>query len=343
MKTLLAWFLLLWTATSFAVQPVSPTTTAQLLAGVFPTTTTSTVETTAWRQHRSSMGEQWILLQRRLQAIKDWRRENIGQERTPCKTLLYPFSGPDFLNAYAFFPSCNVYILFGLESPGQAPNLETMTEQQTIQYLTDMRASLSDLLHRNYFITNHMATQLNTPSLQGVTPLLMATMGGLHLQIKNIELVSIHTAKGVKITFNSGGVFQKDQIMYYFSQDASNGPLSKNPQFVSFISADKQSYTLIKSASYLLHHPEFSTMKTNLLDTTVLLIQDDTGIPYKHLHNWQVIPHGKYLGTIEIFSNRFQADLDTLYQVTPNVPPLAFSFGYLWRNEQSGLIIARKR
>lgn len=329
---------------SFAAEPAVLTTTAQLLAGVPPTISSSfTLENTIeWKHHRTAMGEQWLSLQRRLDAIKEWRQENIERERVPCKTLLYPFSGPDFLNAYAFFPSCNVYIMFGLENIGRVPALETMSEQQTTQYLADMRVALSDLLQRNYFITSRMVEQLNTPSLRGVTPLLMATLGGLHLKVKSVESVTIGTTRGVKITFSSG-MFQKDQVLYYFLQNAADGPLTKSPHFLSFITADKQAYTLIKSASYLLHLPEFSTIQKTLLDTSVFLLQDDTGIPYKNIRDWQVTPYGKYLGTIEIFSYRFQPDLEALYKANPNAQPLSFPFGYLWRNEQSGLIVARKR
>lgn len=95
---------------SFAAEPAVLTTTAQLLAGVPPTISSSfTLENTIeWKHHRTAMGEQWLSLQRRLDAIKEWRQENIERERVPCKTLLYPFSGPDFLNAYAFFPSCKI-------------------------------------------------------------------------------------------------------------------------------------------------------------------------------------------------------------------------------------------
>jgi hypothetical protein len=132
-------------------------------------------------------------------------------------------------------------------------------------------------------------------------------------------------------------------VLYYFSQDVTNEPLSRIPEFTQFLSHDKHAYTLLKSASYLLHAAEFSTMQKLVLDSTVLLIQDDTGIPFKKLQGWRITPHGRYLGPIELFKNYFQSDLAALYKSTPNAAPLPFSFGYQWREEQSGLIIGRKR
>jgi hypothetical protein len=40
-------------------------------------------------------------------------------------TVFYPFSGPDILNALAFFPDGTEYIMFGLESPGRIPDPHT--------------------------------------------------------------------------------------------------------------------------------------------------------------------------------------------------------------------------
>jgi hypothetical protein len=339
---------LLWTATSLAADTIPLTVTAKLLAGYVPFTPTTTIEnTTAWKQHRDVMGEQWLRLKPRVDAMNEWRYRAIERAGGTCSTLLYPFSGPDFLNAYTLFPHCNTYIMFGLETPGQVPNFEKMTSQQLGEYFADLRVAFGDLLQRNYFITSNMAAQLNTASFRGVTPMVLAMMGALHLQVESVETVTIQSAKGVKVVFSDPremvGARERLHTVYYFAQDASNGPLSRNTEFISFISKDKQAHTLIKSASYLLHHEEFTLMQQIVLDTTSFLVQDDTGIPYKHLRSWQQITlYGKYLRPIEIFDYRFQPDLDSAYKTTPSIQPLPFAFGYRWRPDQSGLLTARR-
>ena len=53
---------------------------------------------------------------------------------------------------------------------------------------------------------------------------------------------------------------------------------------------------LIKSASYLLHDAQFSKTRAMVLDSADVLVQDDTGIPYRFINQspWQVKLYGKY-------------------------------------------------
>ena len=54
--------------------------------------------------------------------------------------------------------------------------------------------------------------------------------------------------------------------------------------------------TLIKSASYLLHDNQFSKTRALLLESADVVVQDDTGIPYRFLSQapWQVKLYGQY-------------------------------------------------
>jgi len=76
----------------------------------------------AWREHRSALATQWAEVKSaRVGAIIKWRNEVLTADCPAGRTLLYPFSGPDFLNAYLFFPRCETYVMFGLERPGTVP------------------------------------------------------------------------------------------------------------------------------------------------------------------------------------------------------------------------------
>ena len=307
----------------------------------------------AWQTHRATLAPQWDRLRReRLGVIEEWRTEVLGADVARCRTLLYPFSGPDFLNAYLLFPRCETYVFFGLEKPGAVPSLEGMGRDETGLYLGEMRSALRDMLERNYFITSRMAQQLQTPRLKGVVPLLLASMGLFDVRVTAVEpfdfgppaagVAPKHRATGVKITFFHPQV-GKPQTLYYLSLDATDRALAANPEFLPFLAQFKGTSTFIKSASYLLHGNEFAGTRKVLLDTTELLVQDDTGIPYRYLrsHGFEVRLFGRYARPIRDFNYGYQSDLATAYRTSSNVAELPFPFGYHWQERRSGLMLAR--
>src|SRR4051812_42756305 len=158
------------------------TATAQILAGITPSPVDPPlrrlVELDAFREHQQWMTSRWNQVRGRMQAMENWRNQEIKLPAVQRKTLLYPFSGPDFLNAYTFFPNHARYIFFSLERPGSLPDLESVTAAQFARLLQDVRAAFRDIFERNYFITSYMNKQLMTPWVRGSVPV-MATMMAL--------------------------------------------------------------------------------------------------------------------------------------------------------------------
>lgn len=328
-------------ATFVHAAAIDDNTSAKLIAGIPSNTQTTIQETQAWKEHSKIMTAQWQALEKqRLSVMRTWRQQEIGDEIYSCDTMLYPFSGPDFLNMYILFPGCNTYVLFGLEHPGSVPPFELMNQQQLTQYFNSVRAATTDLIIRNYYITAKMDAQLNTPHLKGVTPLLLAAIASQNAYVLSVDYNTGTNVRGVVITFVNpeSRIVQR---LYYFSQNATNVHLKDKPQFLQFVEKDKRSFTLIKSASYLLHDPQFTMVRDSIIKSTTLLIQDDTGVPYKHIKKWDIAPYGIYQRPISAFNYGYQPDLATFYQQsTPKSLP--FSFGYHWEQGQSGLVIARK-
>jgi hypothetical protein len=332
------------------------TSTARLLAGVAPDYAPleriATLD--AWQTHRATMAPKWERLQReRLSVIETWRNQTLGSDAVDCRTLLYPFSGPDFLNAYLLFPRCDTYVMFGLEPPGTVPAFEGMSADEAGLFLKDMRVALTDFLERNYFITSRMAKQLQTPRLKGVLPLMLASMGLLDVRIIAVEPFDFgpgseaarragRRAQGVKVTFSQAQI-GKPQTLYYLSLDATDKALAANPEFLPFLAQFGSSVTFLKSASYLLHGNEFAGTRKVLLDTTDLLVQDDTGIPYRYLRErgFEVRLFGRYARPIRDFNYGYQHDLAAAYRTNGKVADLPFPFGYHWQDGRSGLILAR--
>jgi len=343
-----------------AVPDARITSTARLLAGVAsdypPHANAATLA--EWQKHRKLLAPRWERLRRdRLNVIETWRDDVLRTELDRCRTLLYPFSGPDFLNAYLMFPRCDTYVLFGLEQPGRVPPLETMSAADTTALLEDVRAAFRDILARNYFITKHMSEQLQTPRLEGVLPLMLASMGLLDLRIAAVEPFDLgqlpgphpgakaradRRAKGIKVTF-FGPPAGRPQTLYYLALNVTDGALRSNPEFLPFLERSRPSMTFIKSASYLLQGKEFTRIRQTLLDGSGVLVQDDTGIPYRLLldRKFEIRLFGRYAPPIRDFPYAYQEDLAAAYEKAGNVSALPFPFGYHWQQGRSGLMVAR--
>src|SRR5512147_2564703 len=98
---------------------------AQVLAGIEPAAGDPRIDrivaTPEWRAHREWVQARWEKVQARLASMSLWREESLSFSDVVDRTLLYPFSGPDFLNANAMFPDHPRYVFFSLEKPGSLP------------------------------------------------------------------------------------------------------------------------------------------------------------------------------------------------------------------------------
>jgi hypothetical protein len=169
------------------------TATAQVMAGIQPAAGDAVIDrlvaTEGWKNHKTAMEAQWKSVSTRIGAIEKWREQEVKLKDVAGRTLLYPFSGPDFINAWALYPNHGKYVFFSLENPGLLPNLEKMGPKEFDALLRDVRNAFNEIIQRNYFITSYMGKQLTTPHLKGTVPI-MATMMALNsLRIAKIEPV----------------------------------------------------------------------------------------------------------------------------------------------------------
>ena len=332
--------------------------TARLMAGMPPMHPAHIefAQTDAWKEHAAAMQAAWgKVMDGRVAAMRAWRDAEISATCPVNKILLYPFSGPDFFNAWWLFPDCDTFVMFGLEHIGEVPDVEAMNDRQLKGMIADVRTATGDLFDRNYFITENMARQLRTSNLRGVVPLVMISMalaGVDILRLRPLNIVtgprpasagrSLRQLKGVTIEFRApGGTGIKR--LHYFSVDATDRGLSRYPEFVEFMRKLGPTTTFIKSASYLLHGREFSQIRSALLETSGFLVQDDSGLPYEMLasRGWQVRLHGKYDVPIPPFQRAFQSALSRAYS-EQKPEPLPFTFGYQfhdYRDERSNVMV----
>lgn len=341
------------------------TATAQIMAGIMPAAGDSAINRLTrldcFVEHQKWMAAQWNEVRDRISTIENWRAQQIRIPATHHRTLVYPFSGPDFLNAYALFPDHPRYIFFSLERPGALPDLESVTATQFGKLLEDVRSAFRDIFQRNYFITDYMSKQLTTPWIRGTVPVMATMMALLNQRIVRIEPLDLfpelartyessaaakhprRLMRAVRIEYvgsNSGAVRQ----VHYISVDATDKALEFYPEFTQWLAQHRPATVLLKSASYLLHDNQFEKTRSMILATADVVVQDDTGVPYRFLNQppWQVRLYGQYHKPIKSLRYGYQPDLEAAFRSAGAPAELPFPFGYHWRGKQSGLLVATR-
>jgi len=327
---------------------------ARLLAGLTPSHLdhAGLAATEAWKSHSRALQNSWAgARDGQLAAMQKWRATELPQRCPVGNTLFYPFSGPDFLNAWTLFPDCETFVLFGLEPVGELPDPAVLTPQAFAKLLSNVRDSMINLFTRNYFVTSRMQLQLRTERLRGVVPVLTMSM-----VLAGAEVVAIGPApfphmagrkrdlNGVTIDFLAPGSKRPRRLIFY-SLDASDKGLADYPAFLDYLRGMAPTTTLIKSASYLLHITEFRKMRNLLLEMSGFIVQDDTGLPYASLRKggWEVRPYGTYVVPIPPFETKYQKDLAALFE-SSKAQPLPFRFGYhLNVNDTRSLLMIARR
>jgi hypothetical protein len=333
-----------------AAETVSADDTARFLAGMPPSADSPLTPLTkdpAWQRHAkffdSAFGQ---LEERQLSKIRTWADANLA---APRSTMFYMFSGPDFLYANAFYGKATTYVLSALEPVGSVPDLTRLPRGGVGPALYDVERSLSSILSFSFFITKLMKTDLRAGQISGTLPILYVFLARSGKTIRNVSLIALddkgavandnagkNATRGVRIVFaGSDGV---EKTLYYFSTDLSNGGV-KVGGFLKFCETLAPGNSLIKSASYLLHSGNFTTVRDFLLAKSATIIQDDSGIPlaYYNPKKWRFFPFGRYAGPIAEFPGRYQEQYAELFRRSQ---PMDFGIGYRWRSHESNLLLS---
>ena len=262
--------------------------------------------------------------------------------------MFYMFSGPDFLYANAFFPNASTYILCGIEPVGPVPDIDKIPRAVLPSALANLRKSLDSVLSWSFFITKNMKVDLKQTQLNGTLPILYVFLARAGCTIDSVTPVALDragnfvpegkgTTPGVKIVFF--GPSGREQTLYYFTSDLADWAIKANPGFVKFCEQQGQGVTLLKAASYLMHSNNFSQVRDFLLAHSKIILQDDSGIPYRFFSKdkWNIRHCGRYVGPINRFKEHPQPDL-AKENAESKPAPLEFSFGYQWQPSRSSLI-----
>lgn len=336
------------------------TDTARLLAGL-PTDPSGPLGAVAakpaWQAWQKEFDNQWTqATKERFAEMTAWRDKELAPATGTCSTLMYPFSGPDILNAIVLFPDCQRYILFGLEPVGSMPVLEQLPAERLTRLFEETRRALNDLLSRNYFITSHMMQDTAAQELRGTLPLMAVSLVRLNARLVSVREMEIaedgelrprtppakdrHVASAVELVFERPG--HEPQTVVYFRAQAEDKAIPQRPGVVPYLQHQAPYATFLKSASYLLHGSDFTIVRNLLLHDSRLVLEDDSGIPLRYLKapEWKVNFYGKYVKPIKDFNYGYQQDMAQVYADPKVVKPLTFSFGYHWSDGSASVLLA---
>jgi hypothetical protein len=302
-----------------------------------------------WQRHAKFFDTAFTQLeQRQISKIRAWSDTNLA---APKPTMFYMFSGPDFLYANAFYPKATTYVLSALEPPGSVPDLAKLPRGGVGAALYSVERSLSSVLSFSFFITKQMKTDLHAGQINGTLPVLYVFLARSGKTIRSVTPVALddkgatyfsnenpgpNAVRGARIIFaGSDGV---EKTLYYFSTDLSNSGV-KVSGFLQFCSTLAPGNSLIKSASYLLHSGNFTTVRDYILANSATIIQDDSGVPlhYYNPKKWRFFPFGRYAGPINEFPGRYQQSYAELFR---RAEPMDFGIGYRWRTHESNLLLS---
>jgi len=294
-----------------------------------------------YRNHQKQLQEQWSFCRQvRYEAMQQWGREHLSQDPASHGVLRYLFGGPDFLNAYAFFPDTRVMVLGGLEPVGDLPPPEALNPAALGIALKDLDEALHTSLFAGYFITSEMKPQLARGSFQGVVPVLFTELALTGNTIDAARLIHPFGSPGIQIIYHRTG--GPPQTLYYFKADLSNGKECRS--FLSWLGDLGPGASYLKAASYLLPLDAFSETRSFLLNTSLLILQDDSGIPYRAFRNstWRIQLFGVYTDPLPIFKLRREPELEAAYGTISYRGPLPFGAGYHVNAQDANLLLATK-
>lgn len=339
-------------------QAASMNDTARMLAGLPALTGNDSYpevrSSNGWQAHQARLDELWRDYEgRHRQPIRRWASREIG-DLQGTGSVFYPFSGPDFLFADAFFPRAETVVLCGLESAEPLPQLSSLNGSDIESGLNGLRNSLNSVIQFSFFITKDMRTDLQATRFRGVLPVVLVFLARSGHGVESVDGIRLdgngnpvlaqagQDATGLLIRARSphGGT----RRIFYFKQDLSNDSIHSGAPFLKFVSQLGRPPAFTKSASYLMHEGSFTAIRDYVLQNCRALVQDPSGVPYEQLlkAGMNVRLYGDYKGTLQMFNEHNQPDLIEAYKDRKlGAQPLDFGIGYLYNPTSTCLMVGR--
>ena len=130
----------------------------------------------------------------------------------------------------------------------------------------------------------------------------------------------------IKFTDDKGS----DKAVYYMKYDLWNPNFEKRQELLKFVDSFGGHYLILKAASYLAQYPGYTIIHDYMLNSSSIVVQDDSGIPYESFNNgaWEINLWGNFETVLSLFHNYNQPDLKAAYDKLPQIKTLPFQIGY---------------
>jgi hypothetical protein len=292
-----------------------------------------------YRAHQKTLQEQWNFCREiRYKAMQRWASDHLARYPATRGVLRYLFGGPDFVNAYAFFPDTRVMVLGGLEPVGEVPPPEALSPESLGPALQALDEALHTSLFAGYFITTEMKPQLAAGAFRGVLPVLYTELALTGNSIDSVSMERHFGSPGVRIIYHRPGGPQ--QTLWYFQADLSNGKECR--RFLAWLGELGPGASYLKAASYLLPLDSFSETRNFLTRTSELILQDDSGLPYRCFlpGEWRLSLYGIYTDPLPIFKLQRDPALTEAYASPLRIGSLPFGAGYHVNSSDANLLMA---
>lgn len=303
-------------------------------------------DTVFYKKYASSVNQEWEKLDKQMiESILNWQQTNINHSLKGNKTCFYPYSGADFLYANLFFPDADNYIMIGLEPPGSISDPTTMSNEELTNYLYSNDNAMTVSHNKGFYRTLAMEVDFSKKHLNGTVHNLLYYVVRRGYKVTGVDYFSLDSLTGVpnytKAVYgennNKYGVKIKftddkgaDRAIYYLSYDISDTYMANRPALFKFIDSFGGHYLYLKAASYLPQHPRYTMIQDYMLNSSSIVVQDDSGLPYRRFNDgkWDINLWGDYRTVLPVFKSYYQKDMREAYINLPEKKNLPFHIGY---------------
>ena len=296
--------------------------------------------TTNWNRYVQKIGE----------PMAQWAQVHMPAAH---ETVLYPFSGPDFVTVQQLFPATQHYVLMALQNAERPLDLTSLPPDLLEQSLGVLTSAWQHFGVHGFYVTEYLEKYLYSTranigastflmsflSLQGfeidrVVPIQVGIGGVIEEQSLNLE-----RWKSVRIQASKEG---KQITVDYFKIDLSNAGLQAAPDNLELLRKLAVNPVLFKAASHLPQNADFNIVAKQVLERAPLIVQDETGLKYSTLTTThQVALFGKFVIPHHAFQN-YQGDLAQAFSKREDIKPLNFRFGYFKDGNYALMVATRK-
>lgn len=306
-------------------------------------------DSTSWKTYSNTISQYIARSKNTTNMVEQIASNDFADFRDKVDYVFYPFSGADFMYPITLFPDADTYFMCGLEKTGTPIGSEINTKYS---HYEAYRQALQTFFRASYFITREMQGDFHNKELDGVCPvmtMLMAVTGHevISIKYKNLDnegnfVDTDEKSDILEFKFFRTGT-QHEQTIYYVSGNVENKAFDPNLQkYLDKTLPQHKVATYLKAASFLMHYGGFSMMRDYVLNNSLAVIEDDSGIPYHFFTDYDVTLYGKYKRpTNEFPAMCYQPDLEKLYHDNAaTIKPLQFRIGY---NYPSNWLCARRK